>query len=570
MRFATACGVVAVLVLAACTGKGGKAPQTGNAGGGGQHRGGTLYVNAFRAYTHLDPQRDYYGDAIAFESRTLVRTLTTFPAAEGSNSTDVVADAATDTGIRSVDAKTWTFTIRPDVKWQDGKAVTCQDFKYGISRTFATDIINNGPVYALDYLDVPRDSNGQAAYNGPYKKNGQAGFDKAIECPSPDKIVFHLRHPVADFNQTVTLPAFAAVRQDKDTGGKYDGAVFSDGPYMIKGKWDPLRGGTLERNPNWVASSDDVRKAYPDQIVTTFGESADTIYQKLESDNGTAKNTVTTTTAPPAAAPTVLSPTMQSRSESVTDGYIHYLSVNVEKVPQKQARQAIAMAVDRTAYVTAWGGSALGSPTNSLISPLLKAYTRYDPFGVGDKGDTVKAKAVLQAVGIKLPYPITYQYPKDLTQDKLATNIKSELEKAGFKVTLDGLNPDTYYDVVANPRQTAQVVWARWASDWPSGSTVIPPLLDGRANISAETLGNDYAAYNDPLTNKAIDSALSLTDSAAQQQAWSAIDQQVVKDGVIIPMMADKALYLYGSNVKGFLLNAAFGGYVDLAVAAVQ
>jgi hypothetical protein len=35
-------------------------------------------------------------------------------------------------------------------------------------------------------------------------------------------------------------------------------------------------------------------------------------------------------------------------------------------------------------------------------------------------------------------------------------------------------------------------------------------------------------------------------------------------------MMADKALYLYGSHIKGFLLNAAFGGYVDLAVAAVQ
>jgi peptide/nickel transport system substrate-binding protein len=569
MRFAIACGVVAVLTLAACTGKGSKAPQTGNAAGD-QHRGGTLYVNTFRAYTHLDPQRNYYGDAIAFESRALARTLTTFPAAEGANSTDVEADAATDTGTRSVDAKTWTFTIRPDVKWQDGKQVTCQDFKYGISRTFATDIINNGPVYALDYLDVPRDSNGQAAYNGPYKKSGQAGFDKAIECPSATKIVFHLRHPVADFNETVTLPAFAAVRQDKDTGAKYDSSVFSDGPYMIKGKWDPLRGGTLVRNPYWVASSDDVRKAYPDQIVTTFGESADTIYQKLESDNGTAKDTVTTTTAPPAAAPTVLSPTMRSRSEGVTDGYIHYLSVNVEKVPQKQVRQAIAMALDRTAYVTAWGGSALGSPTNSLISPLLKAYTRYDPFGVGDKGDPVKAKAVLQAADIPLPYSITYQYPKDLTQDKLAINIKSELEKAGFKVTLDGLNPDTYYDVVANPRQTAQVVWARWASDWPSGSTVIPPLLDGRANISAESLGNDYAAYNDPLTNKAIDNALSLTDSGAQQQAWSAIDQQVVKDGVIIPMMADKALYLYGSHIKGFLLNAAFGGYVDLAVAAVQ
>jgi peptide/nickel transport system substrate-binding protein len=571
MRLARAClagGVVAALALTACTGKSGN--KSAKQGSGDQSRGGTLYVNASRAYTHLDPQRNYFGDAMEFESRTLARTLTTFPAAEGAKSTVVVADVATDTGARSADAKTWTFTIKPEVKWQDGKPVTCQDFKYGISRTFDQELITGGPLYALDYLNVPRDENGQAAYGGPYNKNGQAAFDKSIDCPSANKIVFHLRHPVADFYQTVTMQAFAAVRQDKDTGGKYDSAVFSDGPYMIQGKWDPTRGGTLVRNPYWVESSDPVRKAYPDKIVVTFGETDATVYQKLQSDNGTAKNTVTTTTAPPASISTVLGATMRDRSASVDNGYIHYLSVNVVKVPQKQVRQAIAMAIDRSAYITAWGGTAVGSPANSLISPLLKAYTKYDPFGVGDKGDPAKAKAVLQAAGVKLPYPITFQYSKDNTQDKAATNIKSELEKAGFKVTLDGLNEDTYYDIVSNPKQTAEVTWARWAADWPSGSTVIPPLLDGRINISKDTLGNDQAAYNDPLANRAIDNALSLTDDAAQQQAWSGLDQRVVKDGVIIPLMANKAIYLYGSNVKGFLLNPAFGGYVDLAVVAVQ
>jgi peptide/nickel transport system substrate-binding protein len=571
MRLARAClagGVVAALALTACTGK--SSNKSAQQGSGDQSRGGTLYVNASRAYTHLDPQRNYFGDAMEFESRTLARTLTTFPAAEGPKSTVVVADVATDTGARSADAKTWTFTLKPEVKWQDGKPVTCQDFKYGISRTFDQELITGGPLYALDYLDVPRDESGQAAYGGPYKKSGQAAFDKSIGCPSSNKIVFHLRHPVADFYETLTMQAFAAVRQDKDTGGKYDSAVFSDGPYMIQGKWDPTRGGTLVRNPYWVESSDPVRKAYPDKIVVTFGETDATVYQKLESDNGTAKNTVTTTTAPPASISTVLGPTMRDRSASVDNGYIHYLSVNVVKVPQKQVRQAIAMAIDRSAYITAWGGTAVGSPANSLISPLLKAYTKYDPFGVGDKGDPAKAKAVLQAAGVKLPYPITFQYSKDNTQDKAATNIKSELEKAGFKVTLDGLNPDTYYDIVSNPKQTAEVTWARWAADWPSGSTVIPPLMDGRVNISKDTLGNDQAAYNDPLANRAIDNALSLTDDAAQQQAWSGLDQRVVKDGVIIPLMANKAIYLYGSNVKGFLLNPAFGGYVDLAVVAVQ
>jgi len=568
-RLASGAAIVAVLVLAACTGKGGGKAQHGTAGAG-QQKGGTLYVNAARAFTHLDPQRDYYGDIIDFESRTIVRTLTTFPAAEGAASTDVVPDVATDTGTRSADAKTWTFTLKPDVKWQDGKPVTCADFKYGISRTFATDVINNGPSYALDYLNIPRDDSGQAAYDGPYKKHGQAEFDKSIDCPSPNKIVFHLRHPVADFYQTLTLPAFAAVRQDKDTGPKYDSEVFSDGPYMIQGTWDLRRGGTLVRNPYWVASSDNVRKAYPEKIVTTFGDTADTVYAKLEADNGTQKNTVTTTSAPPAAVATVLSGPTQGRSESVNDGFIHYLSVNVDKVPNKQVRQALAMAVDRTAYVTAWGGSAAGAPANSLISPLLKAYTKYDPFGVGDKGNPDKARAVMQASGVHLPYPITFEYSKDPTQDKAATNLKVELEKAGFKVTLNGLDPDNYYDIIANPHQTSELTWARWASDWPSGSTVIPPLMDGRQNISKTTLGNDYAAYNDPTTNQAIDTALSLTDAGAQQQAWSALDQRVVKDGVIIPMMASKSLYLYGSNVKGFLLNAAYGGFVDLAVVAVQ
>lgn len=564
-------GIVAVLALTACTGKGGgtKSGQAGNPNAN-QQKGGTLYVNTFRPFTHLDPQRNYLADAIAFESRTIVRTLTTFPAAEGTTSTTVVPDVATDTGTRSADAKTWTFSLKPDVKWQDGKEVTCQDFRYGISRTFAQDVINSGPVYALDYLNIPRDSKGQAAYDGPYKKQGQASLDKAIDCPSPTKIVFHLRHPVADFYQTVTLPAFGAVRADKDNGAKYDSAPFSDGPYMIEGKWDTTKGGTLVRNPNWVAASDDVRKAYPDKIVTTFGDTEETIYQKLESDNGNQKNTVTFTGAPPAAIPTVLGPSMQSRSEAVDNGFVDYLSVNVDKVPDKQVRQAMAMAVDRTAYVTAWGGSASGAPANSVISPLLKAYTKYDPFGVGDKGNPEKAKAVLQAAGVKLPYPITFQYRKDNTQAKMATNIKSELEAAGFNVTLDGLAADTYYDVIANPHQVQALSWAKWAADWPSASTVVPPLLDGRVNISKDFLGNDYAAYNDATTNQQIDAASALTDNAAQQQAWSAIDQRVVKAGVLIPMMADKWLYLYGSNVKGFIVNSAFGGFVDLAVTAVQ
>ena len=69
--------------------------------------------------------------------------------------TSLVPDLATDTRHATDGGKTWSFTLRDGVTWQDGSAVTCEDIKYGVSRTFATDVINQGPTYAIEYLDIP-------------------------------------------------------------------------------------------------------------------------------------------------------------------------------------------------------------------------------------------------------------------------------------------------------------------------------------------------------------------------------------------------------------------------------
>jgi len=34
--------------------------------------------------------------------------------------------------------------------------------------------------------------------------------------------------------------------------------------------------------------------------------------------------------------------------------------------------------------------------------------------------------------------------------------------------------------------------------------------------------------------------------------------------------MANKWFFIHGSNVNGFIMNGAFGGYVDLGVVAVK
>ena len=147
--------------------------------------GGTLSILSGTATEHWDPQRVYVGVNIESGNRLFTRTLTTFgPVAKDGDQATLVADAATDTGtVERRTARTWKFTIKDGIKWEDGKAVTCEDFKYGISRTFAVDVITGGPNYAIAVPRHPEErATARSKYAGPYKKTGQDLYDKAVTC----------------------------------------------------------------------------------------------------------------------------------------------------------------------------------------------------------------------------------------------------------------------------------------------------------------------------------------------------------------------------------------------------
>ena len=70
-------------------------------------------------------------------TRTLVQSGT----GAGSSSNAIHPDLATNLGVSSNNNKTWKFTLKTGIKWQDGTPVTCANVAYGVSRTFAQDII---------------------------------------------------------------------------------------------------------------------------------------------------------------------------------------------------------------------------------------------------------------------------------------------------------------------------------------------------------------------------------------------------------------------------------------------
>jgi len=562
-----ALGAVVGLAVAACGGGGSSSTSTSAAPAA---KGGTLTMLNLGPTEHLDPQRMYIAADITFGSRTYARTLTTYTP---DKEPKVTNDLATNTGDVSDGGKTWKFTLKDGPKWQDGKEITCADLKYGVSRTFATDVITGGPNYSLAFLDIPQDAKGNSQYQGPYTKVGQDLFDKAVTCDGKT-ITFHFNKPWNDFNQaTAALLAWAPFRADQDKGAQSDYAAFSSGPYMLEGTFDKDKGGKFVRNPNWSDSTDTVRKAYPDVIQYVNGVQTETIYQRLMADQGDDKTAISAVQAAPSSLPQIEGNAgAKGRSTLVPTSFVDYIQPNFKSqvFANAKARQALAMATNRDGYSTAYGGKSIMETTYSMCGKALKCYREFNPFGAPTSGDKDGAKKVLQEAGLTLPVPITLVYRKRPTADKALQSLKESWDAAGFNVTLEGVT-DKYFATIQGPAYANRdAFWANWGADWPSGSTVFPALFDGRVNITSGGAGQDYGYFNDDEVNAAIDKAFLISDDTAREKAWSDIDEMIAKKGGVIAMGQQKFTFMWGSTVKNFSTNQSMGSYPDLALIAVK
>lgn len=189
-RVAAAAAVLAVAAGAAACGPEGSSKGSDDTSGaaGAPKKGGTLTVLNSSPQDDFDPARLYTSGGGNVPS-LVFRTLTTRNREDGAAGSKVVPDLATDLGTPSKNATVWTYTLKDNLKYEDGSAITSADIKYGIERSFAAELSGGAP-YLRDWLI------GGAGYQGPYKdKKGLA----SIETPDAKTIVFHLNKPEGEF-----------------------------------------------------------------------------------------------------------------------------------------------------------------------------------------------------------------------------------------------------------------------------------------------------------------------------------------------------------------------------------
>jgi peptide/nickel transport system substrate-binding protein len=569
---AVASGAVLALGMTACSGgstsntatnSGGSTAAVQNAAVGkvltpSTTKGGTLRFGMPGDWDSIDMADTYYALSWNF-LRNYARTLTVFKAGPGTPT--VVPDLATTLGVPSDNAKTWTYTLRDGLKFEDGTPITSADIKYGVARSLDKDVFPDGPTYFNDFLkDLPK------GYS-PYKDKNLADL-KSIDTPDARTIVFHLNKTFAGFDYFAQLPATAPVPVAKDTGSKYKEHIVSSGPYMF----DTVQLGkkyTLKRNPNYDPKTDPAsgRLALPNNISVELGLNAADIDNRLIA--GDLDVDIGGTGVQAATQGKILSdPALKAKTDDAATARTNYSVLNTDVPPLNNidCRKAVLLAADKTGYQRAYGGATGGDIATSLLPPLVPGHKAIDLYEAKSNptGDVTAAKAELVKCGQPNGFATNISYRAERPKEKAtAESLQQSLARVGIALTLKPYPTSDYFKLYAGKPDFAKanklgVLIYSWGADWPDGYGFLEQIVDSRV---IHTAGNTNLGIKIPAVDAQIDKALATIDVTARNAIWGNVDQLVMENAAVLPGVWAKGLLFRPDNLTNVFVNDSFGMY---------
>src|SRR6266567_1499232 len=566
-----AIGTVAALALAACGGSSKPTSQSPTSAGfnagitgvvnSSSHTGGTLVFDNSSTPDSTDPGNTYYANMWNV-ARLYGRALVTYKSTPGAAGDQIVPDLATSLGQISTDGLTWTYHLKPGVKFEDGTAVTSQDVKYAVERTYAKDVLPNGPGYFHRLLTDPN-------YPGPYKDKAPDKLGlTSVTTPDSTTIVFHLQKPFADFDYVAAIPQTVPVPPAKDTGANYQLHPVSTGPYMFQ-NYTLNKQFTLVKNPNWSASSDPNAKQNASKIVFNLNVNADTIDNNLIHNFAQVDQEGSGVQA--AARSQILStPSLKQNADNALSGFLWFTYINQKVAPltNVHCRRAVEYAADKVAYQTAYGGPVAGGEiASTVLTPTIVGYQKFDLYNALSQphGDVAKAKQELTSCGQPNGFSTTMAFRADRPKEKAtATAMQQALSRVGIKMTLQGYPSGKYFtDFAGVPTYVHShnlgLDVGGWAPDWPDGYGMLYYVTAGPA---IQPAGNtNIGELNDPAVNSMFDHAVATTDATARNAIWSQIDKQVMSDAVILPGVYAKSLLYRPPNMTNVFVQRYYAMY---------
>ncbi|MFI0737065.1 ABC transporter substrate-binding protein [Streptomyces sp. NPDC021100] len=520
----------------------------------GAKKGGTVTVLQRDAFNHLDPGQIYFSDVLT-DQMLYNRSLTSYKI-DDKGRVKVVGDLATDSGTSSDGGKTWKFTLKDGLKFEDGSPITSKDVRWGIERLYAP-FETDGPLYVPQWLSGDGNAFRKALPDGPYQ--GKHLPSSVLDTPDDKTIVFHFQAPHADTPYATAMPNIGAVKADKDGQRKYDNAPFSSGPYKV-GSYKVGKSLTLVRNEHWDPKTDPIRHQYADRFEISFGHQFADSTRRFLADQGGDKNALSFSNgvAPEMTEKVLGQQDTKARRLLEIQPYVDYISFNTTRLKDVKVRKALAYAMPNGQILQQNGGATAGVVATNYLSPAMDGYRPTDPYGKKDKpaGDPEKARALLKEAG-KEGQEIVYAYANTDVQQKIAVVVTQALERAGFKVQKKEIDSNTWRTAISEVGNKFDIYRTSWGADWPVSSTVVPPLYDGRQIADG---AQNYGHLDDPKVNAEVDRITRITDVKQAGAEWQKLADRILTDDAPgVPTFYNRLFSLWGSGLGGVKYHPVYG-----------
>lgn len=426
----------------------------------------------------------------------------------------------------SEDGKTYTFHLRREVKFHNGKEVTASDFKYSWERACRPETKSpTAATYLDDVVGVEAMLAGEAEGIDGVKVDGDYTLQVTIDAPK------------AYFLAKLTYPvAFVVDKANVESGKEWWRKPNGTGPFKLKG-WQEDELILLERNDLYYGVPAKVK-----HIAFRLRGSPMQMYEKGEID---------VTYVSLANLERVMDPNNPLNQElwEFPELSVFYIGFNTTESPfdDVRVRQAFCYAVDKDRIISqvlkgsvtrAEGILPLGLPgyneeIRGLNYDLEQARTLIAESGYGDSAN--------------LP-PLTFTVPGEggYVSTSLTAILYQWEQNLGVEIEVRQLESEVYYYRLDEEKD--EMFEFGWVADYPDPQNFLEVLFYSQSKYN-------IGEYSNSVVDELLDRAAVKQDSEDRLLLYQEAEPLIINDAACLPLWFGRNYLLVKPYVKGYTLS---------------
>ena len=435
----------------------------------------------------------------------------------------------------SNDGHTLTFTLRPGLRFSNGREIVAQDYVYSLQRILDPKTKSPGQGFFGNIV-------GARAY-----QDKQASSVTGLSAPDDTTFVIHLEQPDLPFLHVLAMPFAYVVPREEVAKHPTDFSQHpvGSGPFVMN-TWQ--RGSRLrfDLSPTY---------AHPELIglnavdVSIGGD--ETLHMMMFERGEIDIASITATGIPAPDFVRVMStPRLRKFVESQSLNATYYLSLNNELPPfdNVKVRQALNYAVNRKRILTLI--SDRGVLAKGVLPPGMPGF---NPELTGYPYDPAKARTLLAEAGFPNGFHTELMMvTQNDTESKIAQVVQQDLKEVGVSVDLKPVTGATRIEALSTRKSVAFGTFA-WYQDYPDPSNFLDVLLNGHRITDVNC--NNAAFYNNPFVNTLLEEAAHDIDQDRRLGLYRQAEEIIVKEAPWVFLYHPRMFVLRQPWLKGMKLN---------------